>query len=190
VLASPALASSRSSPGAALRNREGRPAHPATIDVDGRSFKNSDDYPTDRTGQMPFSTAFANSCDTVFLGARHRLETGDLADAAAAPGLGRDHDLGIPASVTHPLDPRESRALEGFMRAVVNEGSGRFLADLPGAVGAKTGTAEYGEPDRKGQLRTHAWMIATQEDLAVAVFVETGRSGSSTAGPLLEEFLR
>jgi hypothetical protein len=33
-------------------------------------------------------------------------------------------------------------------------------------------------------------MIATQGDLAVAVFVETGVSGSHTAGPLLERFLR
>ena len=32
-------------------------------------------------------------------------------------------------------------------------------------------------------------MIATQGDLAVAVFVETGESGSRTAGPILERFL-
>jgi hypothetical protein len=33
-------------------------------------------------------------------------------------------------------------------------------------------------------------MIATQGDLAVAAFVEEGKSGSQTAGPILEEFLR
>ena len=75
------------------------------------------------------------------------------------------------------------------MRAVVTEGSGSFLADLPGEVGAKTGTAEYGSPDASGSLPTHTWMIATQGDLAVAVFVETGQSGSTTAGPILERFL-
>jgi hypothetical protein len=32
-------------------------------------------------------------------------------------------------------------------------------------------------------------MIAQRKDLAVAVFVEDGASGSTTAGPLLEEFL-
>ena len=32
--------------------------------------------------------------------------------------------------------------------------------------------------------------VATRGDLAVAVFVETGQSGSATAGPLLEAFLR
>ena len=40
---------------------------------------------------------------------------------------------------------------------------------------AKTGTAEF---ERDGGLRTHAWMIAAQGDLAVAVFVEEGDSGS------------
>ena len=33
-------------------------------------------------------------------------------------------------------------------------------------------------------------MIAIQGDLAVAVFVEEGASGSKTAGPILEQFLR
>jgi cell division protein FtsI/penicillin-binding protein 2 len=74
------------------------------------------------------------------------------------------------------------------MRAVVTEGTAGFLGDAPGGpVGAKTGTAEFGTgtpPD------THAWMIATQGDLAVAVFVEEGTSGSQTAGPILAEFLR
>ena len=74
-----------------------------------------------------------------------------------------------------------------MMRAVVTEGSGRSLSDLPGPnVIAKTGTAEYGNDD---PLKTHAWMFAAQGDLAVAVFVNTGQSGSKTAGPLLKEFL-
>jgi cell division protein FtsI/penicillin-binding protein 2 len=74
------------------------------------------------------------------------------------------------------------------MAAVVDEGSGAFLADVPGQqVLAKTGTAEFGSAT---PLETHAWMIAAQGDLAVAVFVERGESGSRTAGPVLEEFLR
>ena len=89
-----------------------------------------------------------------------------------------------------PLTGPESGALRGLMRAVVTTGSGRFLKGVPGEVGAKTGTAEYGQPDASGSLPTHAWMIATRGDLAVAVFVETGVSGSQTAGPVLEAFLR
>lgn len=86
-----------------------------------------------------------------------------------------------------PLSGAEGKALKAMLRAVVTDGSGRGLADLPGGpVIAKTGTAEFGSDP----VRTHAWMIAAQGDLAVAVFVEVGESGSRTAGPILEEFLR
>jgi len=88
-----------------------------------------------------------------------------------------------------PLTSEEAGFLRELMRAVVTEGSGAFLDDVPGSVGAKTGTAEYGDPGPDGEPATHAWMIAIRGDLAVAVFVETGVSGSSTAGPLLERFL-
>ncbi len=87
-----------------------------------------------------------------------------------------------------PVTRAQARSLAGLMRAVVTDGSGAFLRDLPGGpVRAKTGTAEYGDDQPP---RTHAWMIATQGDLAVAVFVADGDSGSATAGPLLERFLR
>ena len=89
-----------------------------------------------------------------------------------------------------PLTSAEAAALREVMRAVVTEGSGAFLSGLPGEVGAKTGTAEHGEAAADGSLPTHAWMVAFQDDVAVAVFVETGESGSRTAGPLLEAFLR
>jgi cell division protein FtsI/penicillin-binding protein 2 len=86
-----------------------------------------------------------------------------------------------------PLTDEEARQLRKMMRAVVTEGSGRVLGSLPGpAVLAKTGTAEYGTSK---PLKTHAWMLAAQGDLAVAVFVNDGKSGSSTAGPLLRTFL-
>jgi cell division protein FtsI/penicillin-binding protein 2 len=82
----------------------------------------------------------------------------------------------------------EATQLRAMLRGVVTSGSGTLLADVPGApVIAKTGTAEF---ERGGRLRTHAWMIAGQGDLAVAVFVEEGSSGSGTAGPILESFLR
>ena len=82
----------------------------------------------------------------------------------------------------------EATQLRTMLRGVVTSGSGSLLADVPGPpVIAKTGTAEF---ERGGRLRTHAWMIAGQGDLAVAVFVEEGASGSGTAGPILESFLR
>jgi cell division protein FtsI/penicillin-binding protein 2 len=219
-----------------------------TIEVDGKQFKNYDDYPTDRTGDISFTDAVANSCNTALIGQRGRLHQRALTDAAAALGLGNDYDLGFPAYfgqapaadaetelaadvigqgkvlaspmamaavaasvaaghivVPHlitdappqpvaqsptPLTAREAADLRTLMRAVVTQGSGAFLSDLSGEPGAKTGTAEYGEPAPDGSLPTHTWMIATRGDLAVAVFVETGASGSQTAGPILEDFLR
>jgi len=222
---------------------------PPTTVVTGKSFKNYDDYPASALGRISFGTAVANSCNTAFIDQRDRVPQAALADAAAALGLGVDHDLGLPAyfgsvpateeeagsetghaasligqgTVTasplamsavaasvakgaavvprllteqetddaapaRPLSSGEAASLRQLMRGVVTRGSGAFLADVPGPpVLAKTGTAEFGDQE---PLRTHAWMIAVHGDLAVAVFVEVGESGSRTAGPLLERFLR
>jgi cell division protein FtsI/penicillin-binding protein 2 len=216
---------------------------PATTVVDGKTFKNYDDYPAGGLGRITLREAVANSCNTAFITARDKVE--GLPDAAAALGLGVDHDLGFPAyfgsvpepesetgraasligqgqvlaspmamaavvasvvdgstvvprllpdqqpdgtDVRRPLTAAEATTLRGLMRAVVTDGSGALLADVPGPpVIAKTGTAEFGDQE---PLQTHAWMVAGQGDLAVAVFVDLGDSGSGTAGPLLERFLR
>jgi cell division protein FtsI/penicillin-binding protein 2 len=222
---------------------------PATTVVDGKAFKNYDDYPADGLGEITFATAVAYSCNTAFIGRRNAVTQAEVADAAAALGLGVDHDLGFPAyfgsvpataaeagsetgraasligqgtvlaspmamaavaasvvrgaavvprllparpaedgSARTPMTGPEAAQLRALMRGVVTRGSGSFLASLPGApVLAKTGTAEFGT---QAPLQTHAWMIAARGDLAVAVFVDVGDSDSSTAGPLLERFLR
>ncbi len=75
-----------------------------------------------------------------------------------------------------------------MLRRVVTRGTAGLLADVPGPpVLAKTGTAEF---DLDGERLTHAWMVAAQGDLAVAVYVDIGTSGSGVAGPILEAFLR
>jgi cell division protein FtsI/penicillin-binding protein 2 len=222
---------------------------PATTVVDGKRFKNYDDYPADGLGEISLRTAVANSCNTAFINERRTVSQGDLAGAAAALGLGVDHDLGFPAyfgsvpsteaeagsetghaasmigqgkvvaspmamaavaaSVAKgatvvprllpqqkpddaapdaPVTTAEASTLRALMRGVVTRGSGSFLASLPGPpVLAKTGTAEFGTSE---PLQTHAWMVAVHGDLAVAVFVDVGESGSRTAGPVLEQFLR
>lgn len=94
------------------------------------------------------------------------------------------------ANPQHPLTKREDRELKQMMRAVVTTptGTGHALAGVPGPpVIAKTGTAEFGSTP---PLPTHAWMVAGQGDLAVAVFVDRGHTGAGVAGPLLEAFLR
>ncbi len=217
-----------------------------SITVDGRRFTNYSDYPSSAVGDIALRSAIANSCNTAMIAERDKAPQADLADAAAALGLGPDLDLGYPAflgsvpteaegteraasmigqgrieasplamatvaasiakgervtptlltdsptkpaaAASAPLTSAEATQLQELFRGVVTDGSGRFLADVPGGpVSAKTGTAEYGDATPP---RTHAWMIATQGDLAVAVFVGDGESGSQTAGPLLEAFLR
>lgn len=91
-----------------------------------------------------------------------------------------------PASTT-PITKEEAAGLADMMRAVVTSGHAGFLAEVPGApVGAKTGTAEFGN---ENPPKTHAWIVATHGDLAVAVFVEDGGLGATTSGPLLKQFL-
>ncbi len=220
-------------------------ACPATVTVNGKSFKNYSDYPAGKLGRITLREAVANSCNTAFISSRAKITGTALSDAAAALGFGVDHDLGFPAyfgqvpapggeteaaadligqgkilaspmamaavaaSVVagrtvlpvmiedsgarlqlpdEPLTQAEAGSLRALMRAVVGEGSGSFLQALaPPSVLAKTGTAEYGSAP---PLPTHAWMIGAQGDLAVAVFVADGESGSRTAGPVLESFLR
>ncbi|MBO9522223.1 MAG: penicillin-binding protein [Nocardioidaceae bacterium] len=95
------------------------------------------------------------------------------------------------AAPAAPLTGAEARQLRALMHAVVEQGSGAALADLqPPEVLAKTGTAEYGSASSGGgPLPTHTWMLGAQGDLAVAVFVATGESGSRTSGPILKAFL-
>lgn len=96
-------------------------------------------------------------------------------DAAAGPGPER------------PLTAEEAEQLRTMMRAVVSSGHLGVLQELePDTAIGKTGTAEFGDEDPP---RTHSWVIAEHEDLAVAVFVEDGDLGSITGGPLVREFL-
>jgi cell division protein FtsI/penicillin-binding protein 2 len=109
------------------------------------------------------------------------------AGRTVVPRLVESVDVSVPDEVS-ALTRVEAAALRSMLRAVVTSGSGAGLLDVPGPpVIAKTGTAEF---ERDGRLLTHAWMIAAQGDLAVAVFVDRGSSGSGTAGPVLEAFLR
>lgn len=219
---------------------------PAQVTVDGKAFENYDDYPASSLGQIPLSTAVAQSCNTAFIGQRDQLGKKDLAAAAGSLGLGIDHDLGFPAyfgqvppaasdteaaadligqgkilaspmvmasvigsvqdgttviptllpdhqpdaAAAEPdkLTAAEAGQLRTMLRETVTSGSGAALADVPGSpVIAKTGTAEF---ELDGAIALHAWMVAAQGDLAVAVYVDEGESGSRTAGPILEEFLR
>lgn len=60
---------------------------PATMSVDGKSFKNYDGYPAAAIGRIPLSEAVAQSCNTVFLQGAQDVKAPALAEAAASLGL-------------------------------------------------------------------------------------------------------
>jgi cell division protein FtsI/penicillin-binding protein 2 len=85
-----------------------------------------------------------------------------------------------------PLDAKVAATLRTLMRRVVTEGTAAD-AGLPGKVGGKTGTAEFGTGD---PLPTHAWFIGFRGDLAFSVVIEAGGVGGRDAAPVAARFLR
>ncbi len=65
---------------------------PPTATVDGRSFRN---FEGSALGEVPFRTAFAQSCNTAFVGLSDRLEPTALPDTAATVGLGAPWQVGV-----------------------------------------------------------------------------------------------
>jgi cell division protein FtsI/penicillin-binding protein 2 len=88
--------------------RPGDPvACPKEAKVGGRTFGNFED---EVLGRIPFSSAFANSCNTAFVQqAARRLDGDQLATAAARFGFGLDPSVGIPA-VTSRVPPPSDQA--------------------------------------------------------------------------------
>lgn len=87
------------------------------------------------------------------------------------------------AKPAQPLTAAEAASLKDMMAAVVTERNAGGLNAVPGGqVFAKTGTAEYGN---ENPPKTHAWLIAIQGDLAVAMFVEEGTYAATVLSPLM-----
>jgi cell division protein FtsI/penicillin-binding protein 2 len=112
-----------------------------------------------------------------------------MAGVAATVAAGRWHAPRLlasdPASSGPAIGGGELGTLRGLMRGVVTHGTGTALASVPGDVGGKTGTAEFGSGDPPP---THAWFIAYRGDLALSVLVENGASGASVAAPIAARF--
>ena len=102
------------------------------------------------------------------------------------PRLVAGEDGTSQAEAPEPLDGKVAGTLRTLMRQVVTEGTAA-TANLPGKVGGKTGTAEFGTGD---PLPTHAWFIGFRGDLAFAVVVEDGGVGGQVAAPVAARFLR
>ncbi|WP_399886762.1 penicillin-binding transpeptidase domain-containing protein [Streptomyces sp. BBFR51] len=85
---------------------------------------------------------------------------------------------------TEPLPGKVVTQLRELMRATVTDGTAHVLADLPGEIGAKTGTAEVSDDqDNNG------WLVAHRGNVAVAVVVEEGVTGGGSAGPIVHSLL-
>ncbi|MBQ1016010.1 penicillin-binding protein, partial [Micromonospora sp. M51] len=73
---------------------DGPVACPKTFTVDGRSFKNSDNF---ELGSVPFRTDFAKSCNTAFAALAPKLGGDGLAAVGRTLGLEGQWDLGTDA---------------------------------------------------------------------------------------------
>jgi hypothetical protein len=87
-------------------------------------------------------------------------------------------------TTTTPLPDDVVGQLRDMLRATVTEGTARVLADLPGEVGAKTGTAEVSE-----DAENNGWFVAHRGNVAVACVVEEGVTGGGSAGPVVRDLL-
>ncbi len=109
-----------------------------------------------------------------------------LVAATARSGTSRAPSLaaGKDGAVLGHLPAAVAANLRTMMRLVVTEGTASSLRGLPGDIGAKTGTAEFGTGNA-----THAWLIGYRGDVAWACLVVTGATGNGSAGPVVREFL-
>ncbi len=73
---------------------DGRVACPKNFTVDGRSFKNSNNF---ALGDVPFRVDFAKSCNTAFAALAPKLGDDGLAEAGRSLGLEGAWDLGVDA---------------------------------------------------------------------------------------------
>ena len=85
---------------------------------------------------------------------------------------------------TTPLPRGVVTQLRAMLRATVTDGTAKVLSDLPGEIGAKTGTAEVSDDqDNNG------WLVAHRGNVAVACVVEEGVTGGGSAGPIVHSLL-
>ncbi|MEU9315253.1 penicillin-binding transpeptidase domain-containing protein [Streptomyces sp. NPDC048295] len=112
-----------------------------------------------------------------------------MASVTATAASGRFHQPTIlpgaeDSTSTKPLPSSVVTQLRTMMRATVTDGTAHALADLPGAIGAKTGTAEVSESEPN-----NGWLVARRGNVAMACVVEQGVTGGGSAGPILHSLL-
>ncbi|MGN1157800.1 MAG: peptidoglycan D,D-transpeptidase FtsI family protein [Agathobacter sp.] len=86
------------------------------------------------------------------------------------------------------ISKKEAEKLQLMMKEVVNSGTGNKLSGQSYEAAGKTGSAEFSAEKN----HTHAWFIGygskeAYNDIAIAVIVEDGGSGSSAAVPIAKK---
>ncbi len=103
----------------------------------------------------------------------------------------------LPVDAQHLADIAQGMRASMQVNARTPEGTSyvgtSHTADIPEVpIAGKTGTAEYGEPDQNGKLKTHGWFGAfapyENPEVVVLVFVQSG--GASDASERVEDILR
>jgi cell division protein FtsI/penicillin-binding protein 2 len=176
---------------------------PKEARVGGRTFGNFED---EVLGRIPFSSAFAHSCNTAFVQqAARRLDGKELVAAAAQYGFGLDPSPSIPA-VTSRVPPPADRAdlaAEAFgqgrvtasplqmalVAATVAEGRWRHPTLVTGEDGDEAEAAKPLDPKVAGTLRTLMRQVVTDGTAADAnlpgkVAGKTGTAEFGTGDPL------
>jgi len=176
---------------------------PKEAKVGGRTFGNFED---EVLGRIPFSSAFANSCNTAFVQqAAKRLDGDQLLAAAGRFGFGVDPSPGIPAvtsQVPAPSD-RAELAAEAFgqgrvtasplqmalVAATVADGRWRRPHLVAGDAGDAGEAPEPLDAKVAGTLRTLMRQVVTEgtaapAGLPAAVGGKTGTAEFGTGDPL------
>lgn len=106
---------------------------------------------------------------------------------AATTSVDGDREPVAAAAIrTEVLGRNSIEVVRRGMRQTVTAGSGRGLADLPVAVAAKTGTAQW-----NSDKPNHAWFTSfapyDQPEIVVTTMIEEGEEGSRTAAAVAKE---
>ena len=182
---------------------------PATLTVDGRTFKNSEGYPASSLGTVTLRDAFAHSCNTAFINARDKVSQAQLEAAATslgvaveAPALGAGAFLGsVPgeaAGTEHAasmigqgkvlMSPLAAAIMAGSVgkgapvspQLVLNPGAGEAAAATPSAGGLASTPAPA--PARTSGTPVTAAEASALTDMMRAV-VTSGHTGFLASVP-------
>ena len=172
--------------------------------VFGLSQKTGIDFPEEETGFLP-SKSWKESTknERWYIGDTYNLSIGQgdvlvtplqmasLYASIANNGLQfKPHLLKQEANTNNGnavISENNAKILKGALRQTVLLGSAQRLNSAPIAVSGKTGTAEW-----NSNKNPHAWFIgyapAENPLVVIAIVVEEGGEGSSTAVPIAEDF--